>query len=60
MKIIHWGILNCATIARKFEANLQLVEGAELVAVGASEKAAAEWLGREISLAACCRDSYEA
>jgi len=30
---IRWGILACGRIARKFAADLQLVEGAELVAV---------------------------
>jgi len=30
---IRWGILACGRIARKFAADLQLVEGAELVAI---------------------------
>ncbi len=35
MKTIRWGILGCGKIARKFAADLRLVEGAELIAAGA-------------------------
>ncbi len=33
-KTINWGILGCGRIARKFAADLRLVENAELVAIG--------------------------
>jgi predicted dehydrogenase len=35
MEIIRWGILGCGRIARKFAADLALVSGARLTAVGA-------------------------
>jgi predicted dehydrogenase len=42
MKKIRWGILGCGKIARKFAADLKWVEDAELIALGAREKASAE------------------
>lgn len=50
MKVIRWGILGCGTIARKFAADLRFVEGAELSAVGARDKAAAERFGGEFGM----------
>lgn len=35
---IRWGILACGRIAKKFAADLQLVEGAELIAVSSRDK----------------------
>lgn len=37
MRVIKWGILACGRIAKKFAADLKLVEGAELVAVAARD-----------------------
>ena len=37
MKTIRWGILACGRIAKKFAADLNLVEGAELVAVASRD-----------------------
>jgi predicted dehydrogenase len=37
MKKIKWGILGCGKIARKFAADLKLVEGADLVAVASRD-----------------------
>ena len=44
MKTIRWGILGTGRIAHKFAADLKLVEGAELIAVGSrSQKSADEF-----------------
>lgn len=37
MKTIRWGILACGRIARKFAADLKLVEGSELVAIASRD-----------------------
>lgn len=44
---VRWGILGCGKIAKKFAADLKLVKGAELVAVGAREQTTAEAFGEE-------------
>ncbi|MFM9911509.1 MAG: Gfo/Idh/MocA family protein [Chitinophagaceae bacterium] len=38
MQTIRWGILGCGKIARKFAADLQLVKGCELIAIGSRSK----------------------
>ena len=50
MKTVNWGILGCGAIARKFAADLRLVEGSELAAAGSRDKAAAERFGREFGV----------
>jgi len=47
MKTIRWGILGCGKIARKFVADLRLVNNAELVAVGAREQSTADAFAKE-------------
>jgi len=47
MKKIHWGILGCGKIARKFAADLKLVEDAELIAVGAREQSTADAFAKD-------------
>lgn len=42
MRIIRWGILGAGRIARKFASDLQLVEGAVLIAVGSRTKQSAD------------------
>ncbi len=42
MKKIRWGILGCGRIARKFAADLKLIDDAELIAVGARKLSTAE------------------
>lgn len=46
-RVIKWGILGCGKIARKFAADLQLVEGAELTALGARDLAQAQQFARD-------------
>ncbi len=59
MKIIRWGILGCGKIARKFAADLRLVEDAELVAVGARTLATAQSFAKDFP-AKHVHDNYEA
>jgi predicted dehydrogenase len=60
MKTIHWGILGCGTIARKFAADLRYLEGAELAAVGSRDKHTAVQFGQEFGLdPGGCYGSYE-
>jgi predicted dehydrogenase len=47
MKTIRWGILGTGGIARKFAADLQLVEGAELIAVGSRTQQSADKFAQE-------------
>jgi predicted dehydrogenase len=47
MKKIRWGILGCGRIARKFAADLKIVNDAELVAVGARELLPAQTFAKE-------------
>jgi predicted dehydrogenase len=47
MQTIRWGILGCGRIARKFAADLSLVEDAELVALGARQLSTAEEFAKE-------------
>ncbi|MEY2648342.1 MAG: hypothetical protein RL282_1055 [Bacteroidota bacterium] len=56
---IRWGILACGKIARKFAADLQHVEGAELSAVASRDAAKAKAFAEEFS-AKQYFDSYEA
>jgi len=42
MKTIRWGILGAGRIARKFAADLQLVENCELIAIGSRGKVSSE------------------
>lgn len=44
---IHWGILGCGKIARKFAADLKLVKNAELIAVGAREQSTANEFAKD-------------
>lgn len=44
---IRWGILGCGKIARKFAADLRLVDDAELIAVGARQKETAEAFAKD-------------
>jgi predicted dehydrogenase len=57
--IIRWGILGCGRIARKFAADLQHVQDAELVAVGSRSRATAEEFVKDFP-AKYAHDSYEA
>ncbi len=50
MKTIRWGILGAGKIARKFAADLAFVQRAELRAIGAREKSAAEQFAKEFSI----------
>lgn len=59
MKKIHWGILGCGKIARKFAADLKVVADAELVAVGARELSAARAFAKDFP-ARNVHGSYEA
>lgn len=47
MKKIRWGILGCGKIARKFAADLKLVQDAELIAVSAREQATAATFAKD-------------
>jgi predicted dehydrogenase len=47
MDLIRWGILGCGRIARKFAADLSLVEDARLMAVAARKLETAEEFSRE-------------
>ncbi len=47
MAQIRWGILGCGKISRKFAADLALVEGAKLMAVGARQLSTAQEFARE-------------
>jgi predicted dehydrogenase len=47
MRTIKWGILACGRIAKKFAADLQFVEGAELVAVASRSIERAEAFAKE-------------
>src|SRR4051812_31799540 len=47
METIRWGILGCGRIARKFAADLSLVEGAALYAVGARHMESARTFAKE-------------
>ena len=51
MKKIRWAILGCGRIARKFAADLQLVEDATLVAVGARSLPAARAFAQDFPVA---------
>jgi predicted dehydrogenase len=58
-KKIRWGILGCGRIARKFAADLRLVEDAQLIAVASRDKEKAEAFAKDFP----CKhihDSYEA
>ncbi len=59
MKKIRWGILGCGKIARKFAADLRLVEDAELIAVGAREQSTAASFASDFP-AKYVHGSYEA
>ena len=59
MQSIRWGILGPGRIARKFAADLQLVENAKLVAVGSRSLRSAKAFAAEFPLEHC-HDSYEA
>jgi predicted dehydrogenase len=59
MKKIRWGILGCGKIARKFAADLKLVEDAELIAVGAREESTAAAFANDFP-AKYTHGSYEA
>ena len=59
MRTIKWGILACGRIAKKFAADLQLVEGAELVAVASRSIEKAEAFAKEFP-AKYALGSYEA
>ena len=59
MEKIRWGILGTGAIARKFAADLSLVDDAELIAVGSRTKAGADDFGG-LFLVKHCHGSYEA
>lgn len=50
MDKIRWGLLGSGKIAKKFAADLALVKGAELVAVGARALASAETFARQFGI----------
>jgi predicted dehydrogenase len=59
MEKIRWGILGCGKIARKFAADLKLVEDAELIAIGAREHSTAAAFAKDFP-AKYVHKSYEA
>ncbi len=59
MKTIRWGILGPGRIARKFAADLRLVEDTELIAVGARSRQSAEDFNKTFPVK-YVHDSYEA
>lgn len=59
MKKIRWGILGCGKIARKFAADLGLVQDAELIAVGAREQTTASAFAKDFP-AKYVHGSYDA
>jgi predicted dehydrogenase len=59
MEKIRWGILGCGKIARKFAADLKLVDDAELIAVGAREQSTAAGFAKDF-LSKYVHGSYEA
>ncbi len=58
MKTIHWGILGCGKIARKFAADFKFVKNAELIAVGAREQSTADVFAKDFSVK-YKHDSYQ-
>jgi predicted dehydrogenase len=58
-KVIHWGILGCGRIARKFASDLRLVEGAELVAIGSRSQDTGDAFAKEFPVRSIHR-GYEA
>jgi len=59
MKTVRWGILGAGRIARKFAADLKLVHGAELTAIGSRTLSSADEFGDEFGVR-YRHDSYEA
>jgi len=59
MKNIRWGILGTGRIAHKFASDLQLVEDAELIAVGSRSGVSAADFGKEFHIS-YAHDSYDA
>src|SRR5450631_1069248 len=59
MKLIRWGILGCGRIARKFAADLTLVDDAALIALGARQLETAQKFAKEFP-APHVHGSYEA
>jgi len=59
MKTIRWGILGAGRIARKFAADLKLVEDAELMAIGSRTKQSADEFSKTFPVKHI-HDSYEA
>jgi predicted dehydrogenase len=58
MKTIRWGILGAGRIARKFASDLQLVEGAVLIAIGSRSQQSADEFANEFPVK-YCHHSYE-
>ena len=59
MQKIRWGILGCGNIAKKFAADLQFVEGAELIAAGSRSQSVADEFAKTFSITHS-HGSYEA
>ena len=53
MKTIHWGILGTGRIARKFAADLSLVENAMLMATGSHSRESADEFHKEFPVKYC-------